>query len=211
MLKLLVADDHPLFRDALTSVIRGAWGEVSIQEVSNISDAEHAAKADPDLDLIMLDLNMPGSEGFSGLMQLRQAAPTIPVVMVSAEDDAEVIRRALTCGAAGFIPKSANKDTIEQAMRHVLDGQTYVPVEAEAALKKPPRGDVEMEDRLSLLTPAERGVLHLLTQGKPNKIIAYELDIKESTVKAHISAILRKLGVHSRTQAVLAARNQLET
>ncbi|MCF8479313.1 MAG: response regulator transcription factor [Rhodospirillum sp.] len=210
-LKLLVADDHPLYREALTGVIRGQWPDAEITEAATFGATLAAVEADPDLDLILLDLHMPGSDGLDGLMTLRSKAPTIPVAMVSAEEDREIIRRALTCGGSGFIVKSAGKDRIVEAIRRILDGGVSLPPDLAAALERETaRSPDDLTDsRRKTLTPAEMGVFHLLIQGKPNKIIAYELDIKESTVKAHISAILRKMGVHSRTQAVLAARNRL--
>ncbi|WP_135078804.1 response regulator transcription factor [Terasakiella sp. SH-1] len=207
MYKFLVADDHPLFRDALKQVIDGRWDDAEIVEVSDLDSAQEVAQNDDDLDMILLDLNMPGAEGFSGLLSLRNYAPMLPVVIVSAEESPDVIQRALTCGALGFIPKSSSKERIGEAIQAVLSGNSFVPPELAEAIEEKRRLDDELREKAALLTPAELGVLKLLTEGKPNKIIAYELDIKESTVKAHISQILRKLGVHSRTQAVLVAKN----
>lgn len=209
MSKFLVADDHPLFRDALRQVIEEYFNDVEIVEVSTLDEAIATASEDFDLDLILLDLRMPGSVGFSGLVSIRNAAPTVPVVIVSASEDPEAIRLGLTCGAFGFIPKSSAKTKIAEAISTVLSGGTYVP--PELTLNETVEGprstlDHEYSDKFALMTPAELGVLKRLTEGKANKIIAYELDIKESTVKAHISSILRKLGVHSRIQAVLAAK-----
>ncbi len=212
MTKFLVADDHPLFREALRQVIEEFFDEVEIIEVSTLDEALKVASEDFDLDLILLDLRMPGSEGFSGLVAIRNAAPTIPVAIVSASEDPDAIRRGLTCGAFGFITKSSPKARIAEGIKTVLAGETYVPEELESAtLETGPRStlDHEFQKKFALLTPAELSVLQHLTEGKPNKIIAAELDIKESTVKAHISSVLRKLGVNSRTQAVLAAQ-QLE-
>ncbi len=209
MSKFLVADDHPLFREALRQVIKGFFNDVEIVDVSTLDDAIEIAKTDFDLDLILLDLRMPGSEGFSGLVNIRNAAPTVPVVIVSASEDPESIRKSLTCGAFGFIPKSSSTATVAEAISTVLSGGTYVPLELERheMVEGPrPTQDHEFTEKFALMTPAELGVLQRLTEGKANKIIAHALDIKESTVKAHISSILRKLGVHSRTQAVLAAQ-----
>ncbi|MCW8905202.1 response regulator transcription factor [Sedimenticola sp.] len=209
MPKFLVADDHPLFREALRQVIEEYFEDVEIIEVSTLDEAVQRASEDFDLDLILLDLRMPGSEGFSGLVSIRNAAPTIPVAIVSASEDPDAIRRGLTCGAFGFITKSSPKARIAEAIETVLAGGTYVPDELEnAQLTTGPRStlDHEFQKKFALLTPAELSVLQHLTEGKPNKIIACELDIKESTVKAHISSVLRKLGVNSRTQAVLAAQ-----
>ena len=207
MYKFLVADDHPLFRDAIKQVIDEKWADADIVEVSSLDEAKEAAETDDDLDVVLLDLNMPGAEGFSGLVSIRNSAPMLPVVIVSAEESPDVIQRALTCGALGFIPKSSTKERIGDAINAVLSGKSFVPPELAEAIEEKRRMDDELKEKAALLTPAELGVLELLTLGKPNKIIAYELDIKESTVKAHISSILRKLGVHSRTQAVLVAKS----
>ncbi|SCA57986.1 Glycerol metabolism activator [Candidatus Terasakiella magnetica] len=207
MYRFLVADDHPLFRDALRQVIDERWNDAEIVEVSDLDSAKETAQSDDDLDMVLLDLNMPGAEGFSGLLTLRNHAPMLPVVIVSAEESPDVIQRALTCGALGFIPKSSSKERIGEAIESVLSGKSFVPPELAAAIEDKRRMDDELKEKAALLSPAELGVLQLLTMGKPNKIIAFELNIKESTVKAHISSILRKLGVHSRTQAVLVAKN----
>jgi DNA-binding NarL/FixJ family response regulator len=209
MPKFLVADDHPLFREALRQVIEEYFDAAEIIEVSTLDEAVKIAEQDLDLDLILLDLRMPGSEGFSGLVSIRNAAPTTPVTIVSASEDPDAIRRGLTCGAFGFIPKSSPKATIAEAIRTLLAGEIYVPKELQnAELTTGPRSTLDHEflDKFALLTPAELNVLQQLTEGKPNKIIASELNVKECTVKAHISSVLRKLGVNSRTQAVLAAK-----
>ncbi len=209
MLKFLVADDHPLFREALQQVINEYFEDVEIIEVSTLDEAVEIANKEFDLDLIILDLCMPGSEGFSGLVSIRNAAPTIPVTIISASEDPDTIRRGLTCGAFGFITKSSPKEKIAEAIKTVLSGGTYVPDELEQAeLISGPRStlDHEFVEKFALLTPAELNVLKLLTEGKPNKIIASELEVKECTVKAHISSVLRKLGVSSRTQAVLSTQ-----
>lgn len=207
MYKFLIADDHPLFRDAIKQVVDDRWPDASIGEVSTLDEAKEAAEQDQDLDIILLDLNMPGAEGFSGLLSIRNSAPVLPVVIVSAEENPDIIQRALTCGALGFIPKSSSKERIGEAIQAVLNGKPFVPPELADKIEEKRRQHDDLREKAALLTPAELGVLELLTLGKPNKIIAYELDIKESTVKAHISAILRKLGVHSRTQAVLMAKS----
>jgi DNA-binding NarL/FixJ family response regulator len=207
MYKFLIADDHPLFREAIKQVINERWNDAEIIEVSNLRDAQEIAENDDDLDLVLLDLNMPGAEGFSGLLALRHKAPMLPVVIISAEEDPDIISRALTCGALGFIPKSSSKERIGDAVEAVLSGKSFVPPELAEAIEDKRKMDHDFQEKVALLTPAELGVLQFLTQGKPNKIIAYELNIKESTVKAHISSILRKLNVNSRTQAVLVAKN----
>ena len=156
--------------------------------------------------MILLDLTMPGSEGFSGLVSLRNAAPEVPIIVVSAASTAEIMRDSITYGAAGFIPKSFCREEMGEGIRRVITGEVFLPCEAVDA--DPGRADFpgRMRDRMAALTQGELRVFELLARGKSNKIIAYELGIKESTVKAHITAILRKLRVHSRTQAVIAAR-----
>lgn len=207
MFRALIADDHPLFRSALRQVIESLFGEYEIFEASTLDEAREviASNADVDLDMILLDLQMPGSVGFSGLVTLRNAAPEVPIVVVSAATSTDTMRNSITYGAAGFIPKSFSSDQIGEGMRCVMSGEVYLPsvtlepdILAGAAAK--------LRDRIAALTQGELRVFELLAHGKSNKIIAYELGIKESTVKAHITVILRKIGVYSRTQAVIAAR-----
>ncbi len=212
MFTVLIADDHPLFRAALREVIDGMSGEHEILEAGTLDEARDLVTAEPDLDLdlILLDLQMPGSNGYSGLIELRNIAPSVPIVVVSAATSRDVIRDSITYGALGFIPKSLSRDAIREGMECVIAGSLYIPDE-EAADAGSGRGGVgaghEGDERRPALTRGELRVLKLLANGKSNKVIAYELDIRESTVKAHITAILRKLKVHSRTQAVLAARD----
>ncbi len=208
MFRVLIADDHPLFRVALRQVVESQFSDHQIFEANTLDEARAlvTGDADLDLDIILLDLRMPGSDGFSGLVALRNAAPEVPIVVVSAENSAEIIRSAITYGAAGFILKSFSKEEIADAMRRVITGEVFLPCEALAP--QPGRTDTpgRLRDRMAALSMGELRVFELLARGKSNKIIAYELGIKESTVKAHITSILRKLHVHSRTQAVIAAR-----
>jgi DNA-binding NarL/FixJ family response regulator len=208
MFSVLIADDHPLFRAALRQVIESLFVEHQIFEASTLEEARAfvTGGAELDLDMILLDLQMPGSDGFSGLVSLRNAAPEVPIVVVSAASSVEIMRDSITYGAAGFIPKSFCKDEMGEGMRRVISGEVFLPCDAVDA--DPGRADLpgRLRDRIAALTAGELRVFELLARGKSNKIIAYELGIKESTVKAHITAILRKLRVHSRTQAVIAAR-----
>lgn len=212
MFTVLIADDHPLFRAALCQVIGSIFSEHTIHEASTLAEARAFlgegvdAGADLDLDMILLDLQMPGSDGFSGLVELRNAAPEVPIIVVSAASAPSIMRDAITYGAAGFIPKSFSRTQIGDALRQVLNGEVFLPgveLDAQASGNGAP---VKLHDRVAALTQGELRVFQLLAKGKSNKIIAYELGIKESTVKAHITAILRKLRVFSRTQAVIAAR-----
>jgi DNA-binding NarL/FixJ family response regulator len=207
MFRALIADDHPLFRSALRQVIEGLFGEHEIFEADTLDEARTmvGADADLDLDVILLDLQMPGSTGFSGLVALRNAVPEVPIVIVSAANSPQIMRDSITYGAAGFIPKSFSNDQIRDGMHRVMSGEVFLPCDPlyrDAVTGSAPK----LKDRVAALTQGELRVFELLAKGKSNKIIAYELGIKESTVKAHITAILRKLRVHSRTQAVIAAR-----
>jgi DNA-binding NarL/FixJ family response regulator len=208
--RVLIADDHPLFREALRHVVIATLPDHAISEANTLDEAMAMAAGD-DLDLILLDINMPGMNGFAGLVALRNHAPATPVVVVSAEEGRETIRQAMTLGASGFIPKSMDRDGMTQAVRTVLAGDVFVPVDLAdgGAARRAPLADEQFRDGYAALTQQQRKVLEMLVAGKSNKVIAYELQVTESTVKAHVSAILRKLQVTSRTQAVLNASKLL--
>jgi len=200
--RLLIADDHPLFRSALREAMSGGAAEIS--EAGSFDEASKALEADSSFDLVLLDLNMPGVSGFSGLMYLRAQYPAVPVVVVSANEDPKVIRRCMEFGASGFIPKTLEVEKMRAAVRAVLKGEEWTPPDVDLGAA----GDDEaakLAARLGTLTPQQVRVLMMLSQGLLNKQIAYELSVSEATVKAHVSAILAKLGVESRTQAVIAA------
>lgn len=210
MIRVLIADDHPLFRDAMRQVIDSGFADFEILEAGNLDEARDIIVADQELDLVLLDIHMPGADGYSGLVELRKLAPATPIVIVSGSADGSAVDKVIKYGAAGFIPKAISRERMQDAIRTVIAGEVYYPEDGdiEVAIASESSGvDPEITRRLELLTAAESKVFKLLAEGKPNKIIAYELDIKESTVKAHISAILRKLKVFSRTQAVLIARD----
>lgn len=201
--EILIADDHPLFRSALQQALSlGLGGEAHLVEVASIAELEARLNEKRDWDLVLLDLNMPGAYGFSGLVLLRGQYPHIPVVMVSAQEEAAVVQRSREFGASGFIPKSSPLETIQAAVRAVLDGDAWWPpqVEAAAALSDEVRAASE---GLASLTPQQFRVLTMVCEGLLNKQIAYELSVSEATVKAHVTAIFRKLGVRTRTQAAL--------
>jgi DNA-binding NarL/FixJ family response regulator len=200
---ILIADDHPLFREALQRVAAEVLPDGAVQEVAALQPALELAQAGGEIELIFLDLNMPGMNGFSGLVALRNALPATPIIVVSASEDAETIREAITCGASGFMPKSLSKPEMVGAARRVLEGEIYLPPMGEGL--EIGSGDAKLEEGISQLTHQQRVVLQMLVGGQSNKQIAYELGIVESTVKAHVSAILRKLKVYSRTQAVIKA------
>lgn len=202
---ILIADDHPLFREALQRVAAEVFADHTFFEVDSC-DKALAVIDDDNLELIFLDLNMPGMDGFNGLMSLRNAVPSVPIVVVSATEDVSTVREAITYGASGFIPKSLSKDEMVAAVRRVLDGGVYTPPSASASgARQAIRLDAKLAESIAQLSHQQRIVLQMLVSGRPNKQIAYELNIVESTVKAHVSAILRKLKVHSRTQAVIKA------
>ncbi len=201
--EILIADDHPLFRSALQQALSmGLGAEAHLVEVASIAELEVRLNEKRDWDLVLLDLNMPGAYGFSGLVLLRGQYPQIPVVMVSAQEEAAVVQRSREFGASGFIPKSSPLETIQDAVRAVLDGDTWWPpqVEEAAALSEEVRAASE---GLASLTPQQFRVLTMVCEGLLNKQIAYELSVSEATVKAHVTAIFRKLGVRTRTQAAL--------
>ncbi|WP_274628794.1 response regulator transcription factor [Arvimicrobium flavum] len=204
LVRFLIIDDHPLFREALHSAIQLAYPEVETVEARTIAEANELLSAGKPFDLALLDLNMPDVSGFEGLLQLRTRHPRLPIVVVSGHEDPRIISETLSYGAAGFIPKSSRKSDLAAAIRAVMEGQVHVPEGYEG---KPPDADsadrVEMVSRLAKLTPQQLRVLQMLRQGLLNKQIAYELQVGETTVKAHVSEILRKLNVYSRTQAVI--------
>ena len=201
--RFIIADDHPLFRGALRQIIGLSFPEAEILEAGTLE--ELTAELDgTDIDLVLLDLAMPGARGLSGLMYLRAQHPSVPVVIVSATEDPAAVRRCLGLGASGFIPKSLGAEAIRDAIRHILAGEIWTP--PELALDTPDEPETaDLIARLATLTPQQVRVLMMLSEGLLNKQIAYALGVSEATVKAHVSAILQKLGVDSRTQAVIAA------
>lgn len=213
MYKILIADDHPLFREAITSVVQGSLDEVEILETADLQQALALTRENDDLDLILLDINMPGMHGLNGLIELRNEAPTIPVVMVSAEQDKQVVLQAITYGAVGFITKSSPRRQMTEAIAQILAGNVYLPsdiIRTSGASNNVRRRNQSDDHQLSpelfsALTRRQLLVLERMAKGESNKQIAYNLSIAETTVKAHVSSILRKLGVHNRVQAILAA------
>jgi DNA-binding NarL/FixJ family response regulator len=201
---LVIADDHPLFRDALRQAVASVVVSATIDEAGSFEELTALLEKDSDVDLIMLDLTMPGISGFSGLIYLRAQYPAIPVVIVSASDDGGTIRRSLDFGASGFIPKRFGVDTLRDAITKVMEGDVWVPPDTDLSSVADP-DMTRLRDRLVTLTPQQVRVLMMLSEGLLNKQIAYELGVSEATIKAHVSAILQKLGVESRTQAVIAA------
>ena len=201
---ILIADDHPLFRGALRQALDSLLPSVNVLEASGSDELSQTLNQTSDVDLILLDLNMPGVEGFSGLLYLRAQYPEIPVIIISGMDEPAVIRRSVEFGASGFIPKSLDVDIMGTAISAVLNGDTWIPADVDLNAAE----DAETADlarRMATLTPQQIRVLKMLSEGLLNKQIAYELSVSEATVKAHVSAILDKLNVDSRTQAVIVA------
>jgi DNA-binding NarL/FixJ family response regulator len=207
--RLVIADDHPLFRGALREAVSGVLGRAEIGEAATFEEVTGLLERGGEVDLILLDLRMPGVRGFSGLMYLRAQYPSVPVVIVSANDDPAVIRRCMEFGASGFFPKTLGADALRAALTHVLQGELWTPPDVDFA-RDADAESAAMIARLASLTPQQVRVLMMLSGGLLNKQIAYQLGVSEATVKAHVSAILQKLGVDSRTQAVIAA-GRIET
>lgn len=205
---IIIVDDHPLFRDALRQALSDKFSDLVISETGSLDGLSSMLEGKTETDLVLLDLAMPGVKGFSGLMYLRAQYPEIPVVVVSANEESSAIRRCIEFGASGFIPKSLPVETIREAVRTVLEGEVWTPPDLDLG----EAGDGETADlvaRLATLTPQQVRVLMMLSEGLLNKQIAYKLSVSEATIKAHVSAILQKLGVDSRTQAVIAV-NKIE-
>lgn len=202
--RLIIADDHPLFRDALRQAVKVVLRSAKVDEAGSFNDLTAMLERDSEVDLVLLDLSMPGISGFSGLIYLRTQYPAIPVVIVSASDDVATIRRSLEFGASGFIPKRFGVETLRDAILKVMEGDVWVPPDVDMSAAADPE-TAKLRDRLMTLTPQQVRVLMMLSEGLLNKQIAYELSVSEATIKAHVSAILQKLGVESRTQAVIAA------
>ncbi|MEM9780981.1 MAG: response regulator transcription factor [Pseudomonadota bacterium] len=202
--RVMVVDDHPLFCDALSMTLSHALPSARIVTASRLSEALDRIAAEGAPDAIMLDLNLPDVEGFDGLARLRAAAPDARILVVSSMSANEIIASALDCGANGFMPKDATRSVMMQALDRLWAGESVVP----EGFVRPENGsaDAALIERMQQLTPRQTRILELVCLGKLNKQIAYDLSISETTVKAHVTAILRKLGVASRTQAVLAVQ-----
>src|ERR1044072_4545520 len=201
---LVIADDHPLFRDALRQAVASVVASAKIDDAGSFEELTTLLEQGSDVDLILLDLTMPGISGFSGLIYLRAQYPAIPVVIVSASDDAGTIRRSLDFGASGFIPNLCGVETLRDAIMKVMEGDVWVPQDTDLTSANDP-DMTRLRDRLVTLTPQQVRELMMLSEGLLNKQIAYEPGVSKATIKAHVSAILQKLGVESRTQAVIAA------
>ena len=202
---VIVADDHPLFRTAIKEALQASQGETTFLEANSFESLQELVSKNQDVDLVLLDLHMPGVSGFAGLVYLCKRYPSVPVVIISANEDPMVIQRALDHGAAGFIPKSSNIKTITSAIGDILMGEIWAPVSKQSNLPGSNVSELELAERMSQLTPQQFRVLMSVSQGLLNKQIAFDMGISEATIKAHVTAIMNKLGVTNRTQAVMAA------
>jgi len=193
----LIADDHPMVRDALRTALSQAFPGAGLSTAGSLAEVQAALERQPEIDALLLDLDMPGMDGLTGLALLRSEHPTVPIIVVSAAGEAAVARRTFDLGASAYVDKKASLEEIAGTVRAVLDGEIITPPEAQAD---------SFAQRAAQLTPQQWRVLALMVQGDQNKQIAYKLGVGEATVKAHVTVILRKLGVRSRTQAVIEAR-----
>lgn len=199
--RIVVADDHPLFRAALKSAVEKASEGAQIVECASLAEAQ-AALSEAPVDLLLLDLKLSDVDGMTGLTLIRADHPAVPVAVVSASEEAPTIRRALSLGAAGFIPKSAALPEMVEAIQAILDGETWAP-EVEAASEE----EADLQARIASLTPSQLRILEGLKVGRLNKQIAFDLGVTEATIKAHLTSVFRKLGVQNRTQAVILAQS----
>lgn len=203
MVQFLIADDHPLFREALKAALQPRFVDTHFVESDSLSSTLATIKEHPELAMILLDLNMPGCENFYGVIRVCEDYPNIPVVVISASDSASTISKAMGYGAKGFVSKVAAVDTISEAIQTVLTGETWVPEDLKDKINTISEDNKDVAAKVAELTPKQFQVLKYLQAGQLNKQIAYELNVTEATIKAHISAIFKKLGVNTRTQAVL--------
>jgi len=207
--RIVIADDHPLFRDALRLAVSQTVVDGDIAEADSFDSLCTRLKSASDVDLVLLDLNMPGMHGLSGLLYLRAEFAAVPIAVISANENPRVVRRALELGAVGYIPKSAAATEIREALSALLAGGTWLPAILDAR-QSGNSDESALAALLNSLTPQQSRVLMLLSDGLLNKQIAHAMQVSEATIKAHVSAILHKLGVDNRTQAVIVAR-QLAT
>ena len=205
MAKFLIADDHPLFREALSAALHPYFAGLDLVESDTLDSTLEMIEAHNDIDVALLDLNMPGSGDLYGLIRVREDFPDLPVVVISASDSIQVVSQVMNFGAKAFVTKSAASSDIAQAISDVLNGGEWLPEDVKESIVKVSDEELSVANKVAALTPKQHTVLQLLQAGLLNKQIAGELNITEATVKAHIGAIFRKLEVNTRTQAVLLA------
>lgn len=202
--KIIIADDHPLFRQALLGTLTLKFPQTQWLQAQSIEELEQQLKAHNDSDLVLLDLHMPDARGFNTLVYIRSHYPQIAVIIVSAHEDSDIIHKAMNYGAAGFIPKSTPADEIYHAIQAVLLGKLWTPEYYNAVAASLVADQDDIAERVASLTRQQYRILMMFAQGLLNKQIAYDLNVSEATIKAHATAIFRKLGVGNRTQAVIA-------
>ena len=208
MITLLIADDHPLYRDALRGALSLSLPSLTLKEAGDLMSTVDMLNEE-DVDLLLLDLHMPGSNDLFGLLHIRKLYPDIPVAVVSGTEDTALISKIIGVGASGFIPKTASAQDIGSAVEAILDGDIWLPEGLSESVDEVDEAFSELADKVASLTPSQYKVLCYMRDGLLNKQIGYNLDIAEATVKAHVTALFKKLGINNRTQAVLIA-SQLE-
>lgn len=208
MTTLLIADDHPLYRDALRGALSLSLPALTLSEAGDLTSTVDILNRE-DIDLLLLDLHMPGSNDLFGLIHIRKLFPDVPVAVVSGTEDTQLISKIMSAGALGFIPKTASSGDIANAVQAILDGDVWLPPNLSDSVDEIDEEFSELADNVASLTPSQYKVLCFMRDGLLNKQIGYNLDIAEATVKAHVTAIFKKLGINNRTQAVLIA-SQLE-
>ena len=205
-MNILIVDDHPLFRHALIQVVRYGLPQAQIQVTADVDEFYARLEQGTAPDLVLFDLNLPGASGFSALVYLRAQYPALPIIVVSAHEELSIMQRAIAHGAMGYIPKSSHPNAIGEAIQQVLAGELWLPphLPSHAGFDSRATDETALVARLQSLTPQQFRVLMMIAEGLLNKQIAYELEVSEATIKAHVTAIFRKLAVQNRTQAVLA-------
>ena len=205
-MNILIVDDHPLFRHALIQVVRYGLPQAQIQVTADVDEFYARLEQGAAPDLVLFDLNLPGASGFSALVYLRAQYPALPIIVVSAHEELSIMQRAIAHGAMGYIPKSSHPNAIGEAIQQVLAGELWLPphLPSHAGFDSRATDETALVERLQSLTPQQFRVLMMIAEGLLNKQIAYELEVSEATIKAHVTAIFRKLAVQNRTQAVLA-------
>lgn len=206
---ILVIDDHPLYCDALASTLEQIFHAKTVKKANSLTEGLKLATARFSPDLVILDLNLPDVSGLSGFLRLKDKMPDVPVLVISAESSNEIIQSLIYAGAAGFVPKEASHTVLHQALEDVSNGRRFLPPGYNKTAQ-PSRREMtrhEIAQKISELTPQQSRIIRLICAGKPNKLIAYEMSLAEATVKAHITALLRKLGVQNRTQAAVLVRS----
>ena len=212
MSRFLIADAHPLFREALKGALLNAFSELTVFESDNFKSTLEILEQEDDLDILLLDLHMPGNNDLYGLIRIREDHPDLPIAVVSGSEELNVVSKVMAYGALGFIPKSSSSAQIANAVNEILEGETWLPESMKDKVNQLSDDETKVAAQVASLTPQQYKVLSYLHEGLLNKQIAYELNISEATVKAHITAIFRKLDVYNRTQAVLiASKLQLES